>query len=207
MIADGPEAGGQALRATPAFTVAKSGRGDVANAVAEARAIVGEQHYRTASEAGDVACSAGAGQALHFFIAIAPGGVEIAEAIYFGCAEKADVHAALLQQTHHVEHGAALRCGAKIRWIAHSVEKLGGGSFAENAIFKQADCARSVRAAGYEKGKHRQAHANENQFTVADFARGGGYHEFAECVATRGEIGFGTNHQDCALFILCKTRR
>src|SRR5271156_6787791 len=184
----------QALGAAPAFTAAESGRGDVADAVAEARAIVSQQHYGAAREAGDVTRSAGTGQALHFLVAVAPGGVEIAEAIYFGGAEKAYVHATLLQRAHHVEHSAALRGAAQIGRIAHGVEKFGGGSFAENAIFKKADGAGGMRAARDQEREHRQAHADENEFAIADFASGGGYHQFAKGVAASGEVGFGTSH-------------
>jgi hypothetical protein len=137
---------------------------------------------------------------------MAPGGIEIAETIYFGGAEKANVHAALLQQAHDVEHCTALRGATKIRRIAHGVEKFGGGSFAEHAIFKEADGVWSVRTTRHEKGEHRQTHADENEFGIGDFARGGGYHQLAEGVTTRGKIGFGTSHQDCALFIFRRSR-
>ena len=65
--------GGQTLRATPAVTGAESGRGDVADAIAEARTVVSEQHDRAARQASDVTRAAGTGEALHFFIAMAPG--------------------------------------------------------------------------------------------------------------------------------------
>src|SRR5271169_4442605 len=94
---DGRRAGRerQTLRAAPAFTVAKSGRRNVADTVAQTRAIMSQQHHGAPREARNVASSAGTGQALHFFVAMAPSGVEIAETIHFGGAEKADVHAAL----------------------------------------------------------------------------------------------------------------
>src|SRR5271169_6716544 len=76
--------GGQALRATPAVTAAVAGRGDVAHAIAQARAVVSEQHNRAPREAGYVTRAAGTRQALHFLVALAPGGIEIAEAIHFG---------------------------------------------------------------------------------------------------------------------------
>jgi hypothetical protein len=189
----------QALRATPTFASAKSGRCDMSDAVAQARAIVSEQHYRTAREASDVASTARTRQALHFFIAMAPGGIKIAETIYFGGAEKAYVHSALLKEAHYVQHRAALRGAAQIWWIAHGVEKFAGGSFAQHAIFKEADGAWGVRATRHEKGEHRQTHADEYQLAIGDFTRGGGYHQFAESVAASGEIGFGASHQDCAL--------
>src|SRR5277367_489314 len=158
-----------------------------------------QQHHGAPREARNVASSAGTGQALHFFVAMAPSGVEIAETIHFGGAEKADVHAALLQQAHHVEHRAALRGTAQIRRIAHGVEQFGGRSFAEHAIFKKAHRTRRVRAARDEEGEHRQAHADEYEFAISDFTRGSGYHQFTEGVATRREIGFGASHYDCAL--------
>jgi hypothetical protein len=130
---------------------------------------------------------------------MAPGGIEIAETIYFGGTEKANVHAALLKQAHDVQHRAALRGTSKIWRIAHGVEKFAGGSFAQHAIFKEADGAWGVRATRDEKGEHRQTHADEYEFAISDFTRGGGYHQFAESVAASGEIGFGTSHQDCDL--------
>jgi hypothetical protein len=178
----------------------------VSDAVAQARAIVSEQHHCAAREAGNVASTSGTWQALCFLIAMAPSGIEIAETIYFGGAQEANVHAALLQEAHYVQHRAALRGVAQIWWIAHGVEKFGGGSFAEHAIFKEADGAWGVSATRDDKSQHRQTHADENEFTIADLTRGGGYHQLAEGVTTRGQIGFGTSHQDCAPFIFSRRR-
>src|ERR1700721_3497486 len=111
---------------------------------------------------------------------MAPGGIKIAETIYFGGAEKAYVHSALLKEAHYLQHRAALRGAAQIWWIAHGVEKFAGGSFAPHAIFKEADGAWGGGARRHEKGEHRQTHADEYQLAS-------------------GGIGFGASHQDCAL--------
>ena len=84
------------MTAAPIGSGAEAGRSDVADAIDEAAAIVSEQNDGAAGQAGDVAGSAGAGQALAFVIAVTPGGIEISEAVDFGGAEKADVDAALL---------------------------------------------------------------------------------------------------------------
>ncbi len=44
-------------------------------------------------------------------IVLAFGGIQISEAIHFGGAKKSDVHTALLEKSHHVQHRAGKSCG------------------------------------------------------------------------------------------------
>jgi len=183
------------VRTPPVSAGAKARRSNVADAVDEASTIVSEQYDRAARQTGDVASAAGAGQALHFVIAVAPGGVQVAEAIDFRRAEKADVDAALLEQAHHLEHLAALGSFENIRWVAHGVEQLGRGRFANNSVFKKSDGAGRMGSPRHEEGQHGQAHPNEDHFAIANFARGGRHHKFAEGVGTRGDVSFGAMSQ------------
>ncbi len=77
-----------------------------------------------------------------------------------------------------------------IRRIAHGVEQLGGGGFANDPIFKEADGAGRVGAASDEEGEHGEAHADEDDFAIVHFTRGGGHHQFAEGVGASGGFGF-----------------
>ena len=192
ITAEGPEA----VRAPPVAACAETRRGDVADAVAEPAAIMRQQNHRAARETGDVARAARAGEPLHFIVAVAPRRTQIAEAIDFRSTEKTHVHAALLQQTHDVEHRAALGRFVNIRGIAHGVEKFGGRRLANDAIFEKSDGPRRVRAARDEEGEHGKAHAYKNNFAVANFPRGGGNHQFAEGVGARGAIRFGAMSHD-----------
>jgi len=180
----------QAVTAAPIGSGAEAGRSDVADAIDQAAAIVGEQDNRAAGEAGDVAGSAGAGETLHFVVTMAPGGIEISEAVNFGGAEEADVDASLLQEIHDVEHLAALGSAEDVRRVAHGVKQLGGGSLTNDAVFEQANRAGSMGAASDEKGEHGKAHADEDDFAIVNFARGGGHHQFAEGVGACGGFGF-----------------
>jgi hypothetical protein len=178
------------VTAAPIGSGAEAGRSDVADAIDQAAAIVGEQDNRAAGEAGDVAGSAGTGEALHFVVTMAPGGIEISEAIDFGCAEEADVDAALLEKIHDVKHLAALGGVQNIWRVAHGVEKFGGGIFANDTVFEKSDGAGRMGAARDEKGEHGEAHADEDDFAVVNFARCGGHHQFAEGVGASGSFGF-----------------
>jgi hypothetical protein len=185
-----PRRGRQAVSAPPVRAGAETGRGDVADAIAEAASIVREQDDRAPRETSDVASAAGAGEALHFVVAMTPGGIEIAEAIDFRCAEKTYVNASLLQQTHHIEHLAALGGAANICGIAHGVKKLGRRRLANDSIFKKSNGTRRMRASRNQEREHRKAHAYEDDFPIENFTRSGSDHKFAEGVGPRGAIGF-----------------
>ncbi len=146
------------------------------DAFAEAVAMMREKHDGALGEAGNVASAAGTGQAAHLAILSAPGGIEIAEAINFGSTEEAGVHAALLEEGHDVEHLSALGGVEEIGRIGHGVEELSGGSFADQAIFVEADGVGSVGAFGDDEGEHGEAHADEDEFVIVNFAGCGGDH-------------------------------
>src|ERR1700722_1120537 len=188
----GRGAGGrrQTVTAAPVGSGSEAGRSDVADAIDEAATIMSEQDDGAASQAGDIAGSAGTGEALHFVVAVAPSGIEISEAIDFGGAEKADVDAALLEEIHDVEHLAALGCVQDIRWIAHGVEQFGGRSFANDAVFEKSDGQGGVGATCDKEREHGQAHADEDDFAIVNFARGGGHHQLTEGVKATGGFGF-----------------
>ncbi len=96
-----------------------------------------------------------------------PGGIQVAEAVHFRGAEKSHMHASLLQQSHHVEHLAALRGPSKIRWIAHRVEELWRRRLSDDSVLEEPDGARRVRAARDQKREHRKPHAYKDEFSVA----------------------------------------
>ena len=112
--------------------------------------------------------------------------IEIAEAIDFGSAEKAEVDASALQQAHDRKHVETLSGAADVGRISHGVDELGRWSGADDAILEEADGAGRVSAFGDDEGDERQAHANEDNFPVANLARRGSDHQFAE-----GEGGGG----------------
>ena len=74
--------------------------------------------------------------------------------------------------------------------IAHGVEQLGGGSFADDAVFEKSDGAGGVGAASDEESQHGKAHADEDDFAIVNFTRGGGHHQFAEGVRASGSFSF-----------------
>ena len=115
------------------------------DALSKSRALVREQDDGALRQTCDVARAARARQALHFAVTIAPSGIQIAEAIYFSGAEKTELHAALLQERHHVEHLAALSCAANIRGIGHGIEQFGRRSFAYEAILVKTDSPGRMR--------------------------------------------------------------
>ncbi len=125
-----------------------------------------------------------------------PGSVQIAEAVHFRRAEKSDIHAALLQQRHHIEHLTALRGVKKIGRIAHGVKKFKRRCFADDAIFEKSHSARSVRTPGNQESQHRQTHSHEYQFPVADFPGRRRNHQFAKGVTAARNFRFRPSRHD-----------
>ena len=114
--------------------------------------------------------------------------IQIAEPIDFRGAQETHVHAALLQETHHVEHLPALRGTAEIRRIAHRVKNFGEGvsrmiPFSKRPIA----CGACVRLR-HKECQHRQPHSDEHQLTIADFARRRRHHDFAGRVTARCDL-------------------
>ena len=188
--ADGARSQREALRRAPAVAPSVSGRCDVPNTLAESRALVREQDDGALRQTCYVARAARARQTLHFAVTIAPRGIQIAEAIDFGRAEKTELHAALLQKGHYVEHLAALSCAANIRWVGHGVKQFRRGSFANQAILVETDGARRMSPLRDEKCEHWQPHADEDEFAIGDFSRRGGDHDFARGVSARCYLAF-----------------
>ena len=123
-------------------------------------------------------------------VAASPGGIQISKAIDFRGAEKTNVHAALLEQRHNVEHLAGLRGATQIRRIAHRIQQLRRRCFSDQSIFVKSDSIGRVGLLGDEKCEDRQSHADEHQLTVCDFAGGCRDHQLTVGVAACGNLSF-----------------
>ena len=113
------------MGAPPVAAGPETRRGDVADAVRETSAIVGQQDDRASRQACNVASSARTGQPLHLAVAVTPGTIQVAEAIDFRSTQKTDMDTSLLEKAHDVKHLPALRSAQNIGGIAHGAEKLG----------------------------------------------------------------------------------
>jgi hypothetical protein len=113
------------------------------------------------------------------------GRVQVAETVNFGGAEKSQMHASGLQQAHDAEHVQTLRSTENIWRIGHGVDEFGRWRGADHTVFKQADRLRSMGAFCHDESDERKAHADEHNFSVADFAGGGGDHQLAGGVSQR----------------------
>src|SRR5690349_14259660 len=103
--------------------------------------------------------------------------IQIPETVYFGSAEEAEIDLSRLQQTHHAYHVETLRRAEQIRRIGHRVDQLRRWGASNQAIFEQSNTIRSVRFLRDDEGDQWQAHANENNFAVANLAGSSGHHE------------------------------
>jgi len=112
-------------------------------------------------------------------ITLAPRGVQVAEAVYLCGSQKADVHATLLEQAHHIEHGAGLRRAPKVWGIGHGVKQLRRGRFADDAVSNNPIALVGMGAFRHGKGNQRQPHADEDNLRVANFPGRRSHHKLA----------------------------
>ncbi len=98
--------------------------------------IVRENYNRALRQASNVTRASGAREPHRLSVPAAPRCVEIAKAVDLRRAQKADVHAALLQQSHHRNHIPAIRSLKQIRRISHGVQKSRGRLFADDPVLK-----------------------------------------------------------------------
>jgi len=93
--------------------------------------------------------------------------------------------ATALEERHQVEEAGAPDGVADVGRVGHGVQQLGRRRVAHDADLEQPDGARRVEAFRHAESQERQAHAGEHDLAIADLARCGDDHQFAERVVHR----------------------
>ena len=109
-------------------------------------------------------------------------GVDVAEAVYFGAADEAEVHVSVLEEHHHFEQASGPRGGDHVGRIAHRVQVGRRQPIADEAVFEQADRGRRVGALGQAECQQWQTHADEDDFAIGNLARRSDDHQLLRCV-------------------------
>src|SRR5437764_11493409 len=97
-------------------------------------------------------------------------GIKVPETVYLCGAEKTQIDSTGLQQAHHAYHVQTLGRMQQVRRIGHGVNQFRSRLGANDSVLKQSNAIGSMGLFGHNKGNQGQAHANKNNFSIANLA-------------------------------------